>query len=86
VYWPCLEAVADPVRHLEAAAQALHVAVGVGDVDAAAEQQRARQVRGVPRVRGLHSSTFQLNVSADFWDRGCKQWLSMGCLGGLSGY
>jgi len=34
---------------------------------------------------GLHLSTFRLNVSAFFWDRGCTQWLFRKCLGVVRG-
>jgi hypothetical protein len=36
--------------------------------------------------RGLHSSTFRLNVNGFLWDRGCIQELFRGCLAGLRAY
>ena len=43
-------------------------------------------MRREPHGRGLHSSTFQLNVSAFVWDKGCVWEAFRGYPGGARGY
>jgi len=40
---------------------------------------RTASILPAPAARGLHSSTFQLNVSAFPWDKGCVQGVFRGC-------